>query len=223
MPRSEGSFPPYSSQVRENEEDPGYNVRKGAAASSLMMIIIHSHFSLHAKSFDMSSGYMIGIPACSTGSNMKEKDSTFMKLALEKARIAFDMGEVPVGAAAVMDGRVIESAYNLVEECQDPTAHAELLVLRSCFEKLGTRRLHGVTIYSTLEPCPMCAGALILARVDRLVFGAFDPKAGACGTLMNLVRDNRFNHLVEVTAPVLEDECSAILSEFFLKLRKNKS
>lgn len=153
---------------------------------------------------------------------MKDTDRTFMKLALDEARIAFGRGEVPVGAAAVMDGRVIGSAFNLVETRRDPTAHAELLVLRSCFEKLGTKMLHGVTIYSTLEPCPMCAGALILARVDRLVFGAFDHKAGACGTLMNLLTDKRFNHLVEVTAPVLEEECSAILSDFFRKLRTEK-
>lgn len=152
---------------------------------------------------------------------MEEKiDQTFMNLALEEAEKAYSMGEVPVGAVAVLDGEMITGAHNLVESLQDPTAHAELLLLRKSTDLLGSRRLTGVTVYSTLEPCPMCSGALVLARIDRLVFGSFDPKAGACGTLLNIVQDKRFNHVVEITAPVLGERCSELLSSFFRDLRR---
>ena len=151
---------------------------------------------------------------------MEDNDNTFMDCALDEARKAFAKGEVPVGAVAVYNGKIIARAHNLVESTKNATAHAEMLVLQKCFETLGLKRLYGVTIYSTLEPCPMCAGALIQSRVDRLVFGTFDPKTGACGSVIDILGNRRFNHLVEVTGLVREKECSSILSHFFEELRK---
>ena len=142
-------------------------------------------------------------------------DFFFMRQAIEEARKAMEVDEVPIGAVVVMGDRVIAGAHNLRETLQDATAHAELLAIREACEKLGTWRLIGCSLYVTLEPCPMCAGAIILSRVDRVVFGAKDPKGGACGSLINLPADERFNHRPEVVAGVLADECGDILKKFF--------
>ena len=143
----------------------------------------------------------------------------FMRIALNAARIAGENGEVPVGAVIVSGGEVIAVSGNGREEKQDPTAHAEILTIRAASERLGGWRLPGCTIYVTIEPCPMCAGAICQARIEHLVFGAPDYKAGAAGTLMDITRDPRLNHRTEVTAGVLADECAAILKEFFSSRR----
>ena len=138
-----------------------------------------------------------------------------MRLALAEAESAVKHDDVPVGAVVVKDGEVIAVARNERELRADPTAHAELLALRAASEKLGSWRLAGCTLYVTLEPCPMCAGALVLARVARLVYGPADPKAGAAYSLYNVVQDPRLNHQMEVTPGVLSEECAAVLGAFF--------
>lgn len=138
-----------------------------------------------------------------------------MRRALAEAAGAPRHGDVPVGAVALRDGRVIASRHNERERRHDPTAHAEILALHDAAAAVGSWRLDGVTLVVTLEPCPMCAGALVAARATRLVFGAADPKAGACGTLYNLCCDPRLNHEVAVTAGVLADECGEQLTAFF--------
>ena len=143
-----------------------------------------------------------------------------MAEALAEARRALDVGEVPVGAVAVHRGQVIARGHNLRERLGDPTAHAEILVLRQAAARLGGWRLEGVTLYVTLEPCPMCAGAIVLARIPRLVYGAPDPKAGAAGSLMNLVQHDRLNHRVELRAGVLAEASAALLRGFFRQLRQ---
>jgi tRNA(adenine34) deaminase len=142
-------------------------------------------------------------------------DERYMKLALREALAAFEEDEVPVGAVIVHDGRIIGKARNQRETLKDPTAHAEILALTQAASALGAWRLAGATMYVTLEPCPMCAGALVNARVDSLVVGALDPKAGSCGSLYDIVGDARLNHRVAVRAGVLADECGAVLKEFF--------
>ncbi len=142
-------------------------------------------------------------------------DGELMGLALAEAALAASHGDVPVGAVAVHDGRVVASRHNERERLGDPTAHAELLALADAAGALGTWRLSDVTLVVTLEPCPMCAGALVAARVRRLVFGAADGKAGACGSLYNLCADPRLNHEVEVTAGVRADEGAELLTAFF--------
>ena len=143
-----------------------------------------------------------------------------MGLALQEARRAAKIDEVPIGAVIVKDDEIIAKAHNLRETLQDATAHAELLAIRQACEVLGTWRLIGCTLYVTLEPCPMCAGAIILSRVDRLVFGAKDPKGGACGSVINIPADERFNHRPEIVEGVLADECGDILRAFFQSKRK---
>jgi len=147
-------------------------------------------------------------------------DDQHLKKALELARIAADHGEVPVGAVLVHKDRVIVEAYNRREELGDATAHAEMLAIRKACTLLGGWRLSGCTLYVTLEPCPMCAGAMVQARIDRLVYGTADPKGGAAGTLYDLVRDSRLNHRLEVTGGVLEEECAALLQDFFRQRRE---
>lgn len=149
-----------------------------------------------------------------------EKDLLFMGLALEEAGRAFEEGEIPVGAIAVKDGIVIARSRNAKEMRADPTAHAEIELLRQVARELGAWRLKGVTIYVTLEPCPMCAGAMVLARIDRLVYGASDPKMGAIRTLYRLADDQRLNHRIEVTEGVMAKECGDILTRFF-ELRRS--
>ena len=142
--------------------------------------------------------------------------------ALREAERAGRRGEVPVGAVVVGAGRVLGRAGNAIEAAQDPTAHAEMLALRQAATALGTRRLLETTLYVTLEPCAMCAGAAVLARVPRLVFGAADPKAGACGSLRNVAEDPRLNHRCQVRGGVLERECAELLKGFFVALRAAK-
>lgn len=147
-----------------------------------------------------------------------------MRAAIEAAKIAEDNGDVPIGAVIVHEGRIIGRAWNQRQQLNDPTAHAEIIALTQAAAALESWRLNGCTIYVTLEPCTMCAGALVLARIDRLVYGCSDPKAGACGSLYNIVQDERLNHRLEVTAGVLAADCSGQLQEFFAKRRiENKS
>jgi tRNA(adenine34) deaminase len=145
----------------------------------------------------------------------------FMKQALEAAAVASARGEVPIGAVVVSDGAVVATGYNLRESWQDPTAHAELLAIRGAAEALGSWRLEGCTVYVTLEPCAMCAGAMVLARVERCVYGCRDPKGGFLGTLYDLSSDPRLNHRFEVVSGVLEQACSDVLKDFFRKLRQS--
>jgi len=147
------------------------------------------------------------------------RDEQFMARALILAQQAAVLGEVPVGALIVRQGQILAAAHNQREQLQDATAHAEMLVIRQACAVLGGWRLSAATIYVTLEPCPMCAGALVQARIERLVYGAADPKAGSAGSLYDLVRDRRFNHRLEVTAGVLEAECAALLQDFFRQRR----
>jgi tRNA(adenine34) deaminase len=142
-------------------------------------------------------------------------------MALREAERALEEEEVPVGAVLVREGRLIGRGHNRVEALQDPTAHAEIIAIGAGCEAMGSRRLEGCTLYVTLEPCPMCAGAVVLARIPRLVFGASDPKSGACGSLMNLVQDDRLNHRVALTSGVLDLACSELLRAFFERLRPN--
>jgi tRNA(adenine34) deaminase len=142
-----------------------------------------------------------------------------MQVALGEARLARDAGEVPVGAVAMVGGRVVAARHNEREGASDPTAHAEILALRDAATALGGWRLTDVVLVVTLEPCPMCAGALVAARVGRVVFGASDPRAGACGTLYNLCCDPRLNHELEVQGGIAATECGALLSSFFAEKR----
>jgi tRNA(adenine34) deaminase len=142
-------------------------------------------------------------------------DQTFMRAALNEAAAALDHEDVPVGAVVVHEGRIIGRGRNQREQLQDPTAHAEMIAITAAAAHLSSWRLEGCTMYVTLEPCAMCAGALVLARIPRLVFGARDPKAGACGSLLNLCADSRLNHRVEITEGIMADDCSMILREFF--------
>ena len=143
----------------------------------------------------------------------------YMRLALEEAEIAFAQGEVPIGAVVVHKGEIIARAHNEKELRQDPTAHAEVLAVQRATQALGIWRLSEATLYVTLEPCPMCAGSLVQARLKTLVFGAADLKGGAVGSVTNVLDVNRWNHRVEVVAGVLEEECAQILKDFFRKLR----
>ncbi len=151
-----------------------------------------------------------------TGATVHEQ---FMELALREARKAYEEKEVPIGAVVVFDGRVVGRGFNRTEHLQDPTAHAEMLAITAAADTLGTRRLEGCSLYVTLEPCPMCAGAIVQARITQLIFGAFDPKAGACGTLYNIVQDKRLNHRVDVISGIGESACATLLAEFFASLR----
>ena len=149
-------------------------------------------------------------------------DAVFMRMALEEARRAEARGEVPVGAVLVRDGRVVGRSHNLRESTQDPTAHAEMLAVREAARRLGTWRLHGVTVYVTLEPCPMCAGALVNARVDRVVWGCDDPKAGATRTLYDIGSNPRLNHRFEARGGLLAEPCARLLSGFFERIRARR-
>lgn len=146
-------------------------------------------------------------------------DQRFMKIAIEQAQIAEENGDVPIGAVIVYQNQIIGKAYNQREQLQDPTAHAEIIALTQAAAFLESWRLHDCTIYVTLEPCPMCAGALVLARLDRLVYGCDDSKTGAVKSLYNIVQDDRLNHRLEVTSGILSNECSKLLQDFFLRRR----
>ena len=150
-------------------------------------------------------------------------DIYFMREALQEAKRAFEKDEPPVGAVIVRGDEIIARGHNLRESLQDPTAHAEMLAIRSAAASSGGWRLSDCTVYVTLEPCAMCAGAMVLARVHRLVYGADDPKAGAVNSLMNLASDERLNHQIEVQSGVLAQECGDLLRNFFSSRRQNKS
>ncbi|MCO0600966.1 tRNA adenosine(34) deaminase TadA [Peribacillus butanolivorans] len=149
-------------------------------------------------------------------------DAYYMKLALKEAEKAQMLNEVPIGALIVIDDQIVSRGHNLRETEQNATAHAELLAINEACGSLGSWRLEKATLYVTLEPCPMCAGAILQSRVKRVVFGAHDPKAGCAGTFMDLLQDERFNHQCEVTSGVLRDECGGILTAFFRELRNRK-
>ncbi len=154
--------------------------------------------------------------------NITKEDERFMWMAIESAKIAEENGDVPIGAVIVYQNRIIGKAYNQREQLQDPTAHAEIIALTQAAAAVESWRLNGCTMYVTLEPCPMCAGALVLSRMDRLVYGCDDPKSGACKSLYNIVQDERLNHRLEVTAGVLEKECREQLQNFFEQRRIEK-
>lgn len=146
-------------------------------------------------------------------------DEAWMQLALQEAALAPQHADVPVGAIAVLDGQIIGRGHNRREIDQDPTAHAEMFTLRQAAQVVGYWRLENVTLYCTLEPCPMCAGAMVLARLPRLVFGTTDPKGGAGGSVMDILNHPQLNHRVAVTSGVLREPCAAVLVAFFAKLR----
>ncbi len=151
---------------------------------------------------------------------MYKDDYYFMDRALKQAQLAYKKGEVPVGAIVVKDGQIISRGYNLRESTNDPTAHAELIAMKRASKKLDSWRLTGCTLYVTLEPCPMCSGVIVNSRIDRVVFGAYDQKAGCCTTLYHLCNDERFNHRAEILGGVNEEKCAKILSDFFKEKRK---
>jgi len=155
--------------------------------------------------------------------NITEQDEKCMRLAIEQAKIAEENGDVPIGAVIVYKDQIIGRAYNQREQLKDPTAHAEIIALTQAAAALENWHLNGCTIYVTLEPCPMCAGALVLSRIDRLVYGCDDPKTGAVKSLYNIVTDGRLNHRLEVTSGVLADECAKQLQDFFQKKRLEKT
>jgi len=155
--------------------------------------------------------------------NVAVDDAAWMREALVEAERALAHGDVPVGAVAVRDEKIVGRGHNRKEADGDPTAHAEMIALREAARALGGWRLVGVTLYCTLEPCPMCAGAMVSARLPRLVYGADDPKAGAVGSVVELLRDPRFNHRVAVTRGVLAEEAQALLERFFAGLRESVS
>lgn len=146
----------------------------------------------------------------------------WMKEAIAEARRAEALGEVPIGAVIVKDGQIISRGHNLRETAHDSTAHAEMIAIREASERLGAWRLLDCTLYVTLEPCPMCAGAIVQSRVPVVVYGAPDPKAGCAGTLMNLLQEPRFNHRTEIVSGILQEECGELLSGFFRQLRQKR-
>lgn len=148
-----------------------------------------------------------------------DRDTHFMRLALSEARRCLEWGDVPIGAVVVRDEEIVAAAGNERERLGDPTAHAEVLAVQEAARRVGTWRLDGCTVYVTLEPCAMCAGALVLARVPRLVFGAADPKAGFVGSLGDLARHPRLNHRIDVTSGVLAEEAAELLRDFFAARR----
>lgn len=151
--------------------------------------------------------------------NDNKKDQLYMKMAIEQAQIAEENGDVPIGAVIVYQDQIIGKAYNQRELLQDPTAHAEIIALTQAAAFLESWRLHGCTMYVTLEPCTMCAGALVLSRIDRLVYGCDDPKTGAVKSLYKIVNDERLNHTINVTSGVLAEECTSLLQQFFSRRR----
>ena len=150
------------------------------------------------------------------------EDELYMLEAIHEAKKAEKLTEVPIGAVIVSNGEIIARAHNLRETKQNAVSHAELLAIEQACENLGSWRLENATLYVTLEPCAMCSGAILLSRIDRVVFGAFDPKGGCAGTFMNLLQDERFNHQCEVVSGVLEEECGQLLTLFFRAIRERK-
>lgn len=149
----------------------------------------------------------------------KTIDERFMKQAIDAAFIAEENGDVPIGCIIVHENKVIAKAYNQREQLQDPTAHAEMIALTQASNALESWRLGGCTLYVTLEPCPMCAGALVLSRIDRVVFACTDPKTGSAGSIYNIIQDPRLNHRIEITSGILEPDCAFLLKNFFRRRR----
>jgi tRNA(adenine34) deaminase len=163
------------------------------------------------------------IKPISDSTRKSSADEQFIRIALDQAKIAEENGDVPIGAVIVHKNQIIAKAYNQREQLQDPTAHAEIIALTQAAAALENWHLNGCTIYVTLEPCPMCAGALVLSRMDKLVYGCDDPKTGAVKSLYNIVTDGRLNHRLEVVSGVLADECAKQLQDFFKSRRgRNK-
>lgn len=152
-----------------------------------------------------------------------ETHEEYMRIAIEEAKIAASLEESPIGAVIVQDGKVVGRGHNTTETAKDPTCHAEMNAIRDAARNLGGWRLPHCSMYVTLEPCSMCAGAIVLARIEQLYIGTADPKSGACGSLRNIVSDERLNHRVEVHTGVLQEECSGLLKDFFKQLRKKKN
>lgn len=153
---------------------------------------------------------------------MDKQDNKYMKEALKEAQKSYNKEEIPVGAVIVKDCKIIGRGHNLKETKNDTTNHAEIIAIKKASKKLKSWRLTGCTMYVTLEPCTMCAGALIQARLDKVVIGTMDEKTGACGSVLNVVEDYKFNHRVEIEKGVMEKECKSIIQEFFKKLRGKK-
>ena len=153
--------------------------------------------------------------------NMEKIEKFFMSEALREAQKAFEEDEVPVGAVIVCEGRIIARGHNQIERLKDPTAHAEIIAITSAANYLGTKWLNEATAYVTIEPCSMCAGAMVLARIKKISFGARDPKTGACGSVINIANHKKLNHRIKITRGILETECSFLLKDFFRKKRKN--
>lgn len=151
-----------------------------------------------------------------------DRDIKYMNLAIEEALKAKEKDEVPIGCVIVLNDKVISKGHNLREVEQNATAHAEIIAIQNACAALNTWRLEEAELYVTLEPCPMCAGAILMSRIKRVVFGAHDPKGGCCGTLMNLLEDKRFNHTCEVKSGVLGEECGQLLTGFFKELRSKR-
>lgn len=147
----------------------------------------------------------------------------FMQEALKEAEKALSIGEVPIGAVIEKDGAIIGRGHNMTETSKDPTAHAEMLAIREAAQKLGGWRLLGCRMYVTTEPCSMCAGAMVLARIQKVYIGTPDPKTGACGSLMNILQDERLNHYVQIETGIMQQQCEKKMKSFFQKLRKKKS
>ena len=145
-----------------------------------------------------------------------------MKEALKEAKKSYQKEEIPVGAVIVKDGKIIARGHNIKETKTDPTKHAEIIAIQKASKKLQTWRLSGCTMYVTLEPCSMCAGSLIQARIDKVVIGTMDEKTGACGSVLNLLSDYKFNHTVQVETGIMQEECKTILQQFFKELRARK-
>lgn len=157
--------------------------------------------------------------ACMSLTALLDTHRRWMKLALREAERAFDAGEVPVGAVVVHGGEIVGRGHNMVERLRDPTAHAEMIAITAACETLQTKVLTGCTLYVTLEPCPMCSGAIVWARLDRLVFGAFDDKAGSASTLYNIPQDRRLNHFTEVLSGIEAEPAAGLLQAFFRQRR----
>ena len=153
---------------------------------------------------------------------MTKIDEIYMSEALKQARKAAEEDEVPVGCVIVRDRKIIARAHNQVERLNDPTAHAEMIAITSAANYLGSKWLNGVSIYVTIEPCSMCAGAFVLARIKRLIYGADDPKTGACGSVENIINNKKLNHRITVKKGILEKESSSLLKDFFKKKRGKK-
>lgn len=154
---------------------------------------------------------------------MNNYNESFMEEALKEAEKAFSMGEVPIGAVIEKDGEIVGRGHNQTENAKDPTMHAEMIAIRDAAKNLGGWRLLGCNLYVTTEPCSMCAGAIVLARLKKVYIGTMDKKTGACGSLMNILQDERLNHFVEIETGIKKQQCEEIMKLFFKKLRKKKS